>query len=62
MSEKKTIYLWNTRAKTLARVWLCGQCGAKIYCGRPVERPNCRCLCGKASWQDYETCRRYELT
>lgn len=58
MSDKKSIYLWNSQAKCLSRVWLCGQCGAKIYCGRYVERPNYRCLCGRMAWQGYESYRQ----
>ena len=53
VGEKKSIQLWSNRAKPLARVWLCGQCGAKVYCGHYAEKPDYRCLCGKYAWQNY---------
>jgi hypothetical protein len=51
MSDPKSIRLWTTGARSLARVWVCGQCGSKVYCGRLTARPAYRCLCGKADWR-----------
>ncbi len=43
--NRNPIRLWVTRAEAgeRARVWRCGHCGAKIFCGL--------CLCGEASWK-----------
>lgn len=50
-TSRKSIQLWGTRVKDLSRVWTCGHCGAKIYCGRLTVEPPYRCLCGRASWR-----------
>ena len=50
-TSRKPIQLWGARAEDLSRVWICGHCGAKIYCGRLTAKPAYRCLCGRASWR-----------
>jgi DNA-directed RNA polymerase subunit RPC12/RpoP len=50
MSNPRAITLWGGRAGELSRVWVCGRCGAKVYCGRLTATPACRCTCGHAIW------------
>ncbi len=54
MNDPKSIQLWTARAKILARVWVCGNCGAKVYCGRLTAQPKYRCLCGKTDWRRFD--------
>ncbi len=51
--NRNPIRLWVTRAEAgeRARVWRCGHCGAKIFCGRLTDKPSYLCLCGEASWK-----------
>ncbi|MDT8903882.1 hypothetical protein [Anaeroselena agilis] len=50
-TDRKPIRLWGDGVENLSRIWRCGHCGAKIYCGRLTTQPACRCLCGKAAWR-----------
>ena len=55
MNGRKSIQTWGERARILARIWVCGHCGVKLYCGRLTTRPAYRCMCGKASWRQLES-------
>lgn len=45
------------RARLLSEVWVCSNCGAKVYRGKLTAPPPERCPCGKESWQrQRDTC------
>lgn len=34
-----------------SRVWLCADCGAKVFHCNTVVRPQYQCLCGAQTWK-----------
>lgn len=57
MEETRGIQVWPTANETMARVWVCGHCGMKIYYGRLVVKPEHHCLCRKYCWRRREEAR-----
>ena len=50
MGGFKGINMWNFKCESVARIWVCGHCGTKIFYGRLVFRPKHNCFCGQARW------------